>query len=378
VIHKKSIILLIIASTFFFILACNLVNNSFSSKAPETETLLPTETKVTTPSKPSSPTPTFPQTPETFIGSNEVNVQVILLQGKAAQPHAEISGLAWYEDHLILLPQYPRKMGNGDAGFIFSLPKAKILDYIQADSQEPLDLNPIPIIEDGLELDFNYFDGYEAIVFQGDKAFLSIEMRGGASSVGYLVSGKMSPDLSKLELDPNSLTLYYPPLNLPNMSDEALFISGESLFSLYEVNGLLNPKPYASKYDFDLNETGQVSFPKLEYRLTDATALDAENRFWVINYFFPGEEFLKPKHDPLAEEFGSGASHQKSEIVERLVELELNSDGISLSGTAPIQLAQREDGEARNWEGIVRLEKLGFLIVTDKFPETIFGFVPYP
>ena len=282
--HKKSIVLLIISLTFLTILACNFVNNTFSVKTTDTETSLPTESREETPAASKSPTPTIPKTPETEIESIEVSVQEIPLEGKASQTDAEISGLAWYDDHLILLPQYPRKMGNGETGFIFSLPKTKILDYIQKDTQEPLKPNPIPIIEDGLELDFNYFDGYEAIVFQGEKAFLSIEMRGGASSVGYLVSGKMSPDLSKLELDPNSLTLYYPPLNLPNMSDEALFMSGNTVFSLYEVNGFLNPEPYASQYDLDLNETGQVSFPQLEYRLTDATLLDAENRFWVIKY----------------------------------------------------------------------------------------------
>ncbi len=31
----------------------------------------------------------------------------------------------------------------------------------------------------------------------------------------------------------------------------------------------------------------------------------------------------------------------------------------------------------RNWEGIVRLENRGFLLMTDKYPETLFGFVEY-
>jgi len=32
--------------------------------------------------------------------------------------------------------------------------------------------------------------------------------------------------------------------------------------------------------------------------------------------------------------------------------------------------------DARNWEGIVRLDNRGFLLATDKFPTTILGFVP--
>jgi hypothetical protein len=34
------------------------------------------------------------------------------------------------------------------------------------------------------------------------------------------------------------------------------------------------------------------------------------------------------------------------------------------------------DGQyARNWEAIARLDDVGFLLATDKYPETIFAFV---
>jgi hypothetical protein len=35
-------------------------------------------------------------------------------------------------------------------------------------------------------------------------------------------------------------------------------------------------------------------------------------------------------------------------------------------------------GLGRNWEGLVRLDDRGFLLVTDLFPGTILGFVPAP
>jgi len=54
------------------------------------------------------------------------------------------------------------------------------------------------------------------------------------------------------------------------------------------------------------------------------------------------------------------------------------SKGISLTDTAPLQLALESDGESRNWEGIVRLDDLGFIIISDKFPKTILAFVQYP
>lgn len=53
--------------------------------------------------------------------------------------------------------------------------------------------------------------------------------------------------------------------------------------------------------------------------------MDAQSRFWAINMFYPGEEELAVVEDPIA-----------------------------------------------------RLDSLGLLIVTDKFPETMLGFVPFP
>ena len=58
------------------------------------------------------------------------------------------------------------------------------------------------------------------------------------------------------------------------------------------------------------------------------------------------------------------------------VEFQYNEEGITRIDQPPIQLQLLPD-DLRNWEGIVRLDDRGFLIVTDKFPETILGFVPY-
>ncbi len=82
--------------------------------------------------------------------------------------------------------------------------------------------------------------------------------------------------------------------------------------------------------------------------------------------------------DPLSRQYGQGASHAESEVVERLVEFQVVDGKIVRTKTAPIQLVLAADGEARNWEGIVRLDGVGFLLVTDQYPETILGFVAYP
>jgi hypothetical protein len=61
--------------------------------------------------------------------------------------------------------------------------------------------------------------------------------------------------------------------------------------------------------------------------------------------------------------------------VERLVEFQIDNGQIKMTNRSPIQLVLKEK-ESRNWEGIVRMDKRGFLIATDKYPRMILGFVP--
>ena len=118
-----------------------------------------------------------------------------------------------------------------------------------------------------------------------------------------------------------------------------------------------------------------ISFPFLEYRLTDVTRLNDKNRFWGINYFWPGEKkSINPAKDSLMEKFHQGKSHSQSDAVERLVEFEIREGKIQFSGREPIQLVLDKE-ESRNWEAIARLDDKGFLIATDKHPRMILGFV---
>jgi len=59
------------------------------------------------------------QKPEDLVQPKEVIVQYITLEGEISEPKAEISGLAWYGDYLILLPQYPHFFPSEYDGSIF-------------------------------------------------------------------------------------------------------------------------------------------------------------------------------------------------------------------------------------------------------------------
>ena len=302
--------------------------------------------------------------------ANEQPVTVLELMGPIAVPDAELSGLGWHGETLILLPQYSERFGEGD-GAVFALSKADIQTAVQtATSLEP---KPVLLNAPGLKESISNFQGYESIVFHGDQVFLTIEAGEGTDMHGYLVSGEISADESEITLDVSNVVEI--PMAFPsdNHSDEAILIMGDSVLTFFEINGAdLNPAPAAHVFDLDLDPQGAISIPHLEYRLTDAAA--DGNNFWVINYFFPGDTDMAPSVDPLAETYGEGPTHAQQDQVERLVEMKYSPNGISFANSAPIQLTL--DGDtARNLEGLVLLDEQGFLLVTDKFPSTMLIFV---
>lgn len=302
-------------------------------------------------------------------------MQPIPLAGPLAAANAEISGLAWYGDMLILLPQFPGRFDDQ----LFALPKADIMAFLDGLQDGPLMPQPIPLAAPGLAQLAGY-EGLEAIAFRGDQVFVTIETSNGSPMMGYLATGSSMPDLSQIELDMTNLAEIAPPAPLANYSDETLLVKDDAVLTIYEANGNhINPGPAAHQFSLELEPLGLLPFPAIEYRVTDATEVDENGRFWVINYLFPGDiGKLNPAPDSIAERYGRGPTHATSETVERLVELQINSDGMTLADTPPIQLELLADGEARNWEGIARLDERGFLLATDKFPETILAFVALP
>ncbi len=311
--------------------------------------------------------------------AEEVAVTDILLNGDLSDRHAEISGMDWYGDNLIMLPQYPDFTTDysGDA-FVYALPKDDIMAFLDNGSGEALDPVKIPFMAEGVRDKVPGYQGFEAIAFVGDNdVYLTIEAEADDGSMtGYLVHGTIAPDLSALTVDTDNMTKIEPQAAINNLTDETLFVAGDKLVTLYEANGAgVNASPVAHLFGMDLAPAGTVSMVNIEYRLTDASRLDGDNRFWAINYFYPGDEDLLPASDPIAEKYGKGATHQNSEGVERLVEFQYADSGITMTNAAPVQLKLLEE-DLRNWEGLVRLGDRGFLLMTDKYPGTILGFVP--
>jgi hypothetical protein len=312
------------------------------------------------------------------VVSPEQTVTYIQLDGPITKNKAELSGLAWYGDYLILLPQFPDRFGEGD-GTIFALQKEDILAYLDGISSKPLIPLEIRLVSDGVEETIAGFEGFEAISFVGEQVYLTVEARPDGDMSGHLVSGEILTDLSELRLSADSITEIPLTIQSDNKSYEALSIAGDRLFTLFEVNGKhINPEPQAQCFTLELISCQPINFPRLEYRLTDSTDLDQQGRFWVLNYHFPLDTNLKPESDPLTIQYGLGSSHAAYKTIERLVEYHYNINNNTITRTNRPPLQFQLTGIPHNWEGVVRLDSLGFLLVTDKFPCTLLGFVELP
>ena len=69
---------------------------------------------------------------------SEQPVTEIPLAGPANQAKAEISGMAWYKDWLVLLPQYPSVVETS----LYAIPKADIVAFLDGELAGPLTPNP--------------------------------------------------------------------------------------------------------------------------------------------------------------------------------------------------------------------------------------------
>jgi hypothetical protein len=316
-----------------------------------------------TPAEESSPPSTIIPTPQSY------GVIEIPLSGPIADARAELSGLDWYQDSLVFLPQYPERFGTGSQAALFKLERATLEAYLNGDIIEPLEPSPIAFQTFDIPSRLTGYEGFEAIAFKDQQVFLTIEASGGLMGEysAFLVSGSVSPGLAEISLDPDSLVQVPSQVDLLNSTDEALLIDYQSVLSFHEANGEgINPDPVVNRYDLNLHHVGKIPFPHVDYRITDVSQVSQENAFWVINYFFPGDIHLIP----------AGAQIPSGPI-ERILEFNLEGDTISLAAIPPVELIISEEG-ARNWEGLARLDNRGFLLVTDQHPRTIFGYVEYP
>jgi len=314
-------------------------------------------------------------------GIPTARVNLIPLDGPLASPDAEVSSMAWQGDTLIIMPQYPDRFAPEGMLGIFGVGKKTILDVLDGKSTDPINPHLVLCKAPGLAQVVKGFDGLEAMGCIGNRYYMTVEAKDDTVMAGFLVTGHYDLIDDLVIMDLTRLTSIPMGLNIPNVAEEALIIDGDKVITLSEANGLnVNPEPKAKVFNAEAGFIHSLPMPQIEYRLTDATALDDARRFWVINYFYPPEsKKLDPAPDPELARFGDPDSFDPDRCIERLLELRLTDDGrIVRTDTPPLNLELLPDGACRNWEGVVRLDGRGFLLMTDKYPGTLLAFVPLP
>jgi len=309
-----------------------------------------------------------------LVSSDEVMPIEIPLQGEAADRSLEMSGLAWYGDYLILMPQYVNKKAPG----FYFLSKKEINEWLDGDRSKALKPGKIDLIVPDYDNVIGGYQGFEGLCFSGNKVYLLMESKNDGVMSSYIVAGAMDFKKKRLEIEQGKIEQITPPMNIKNMGYESILKHKYRLLVLFEANGInINPNANAEYYTTSLKHKESVSFPNVEYRITDVTDIDGKGRFWALNYFWPGEkERLDPGKDLIIKNYEEGKTHQQYEHVERLVEYKIRSNQISRTDSPPIQLVL--DETSRNWEGLVRLDKKGFLMIVDEHPRTILSFVAKP
>ena len=279
----------------------------------------------------------------------------------------EYSGLAWFADYVVLLPQYPN-------GYLPALAKSELLKAITSEDHSVLPIR-IPFSGDDFTRYIPGFEGFEAIVFVDTLAYLSIEVETRKGLKGVFVRASVPSLAEGITLHSSPLLEIDTPEIINNMAFESLLYTNDQLIPLYEANGAkVNPDAWVPIVSPDLQVVDKMPFPSIEFRITDATQPTADQCFWVINYLWHGDYFiLKPANDFIANPFGNVT--RKSDV-ERLIEMKYDGNFFTLTDTPPIYLTKPEE-QSHNWEGIVRVDSLGFLLISDEHPRTILQFVPH-
>jgi len=218
-----------------------------------------------------------PQTPKKII--KEYSVLNIPLYGEASERRAEISGLAWHNNDLVLLPQYPHRFAGKYSGSLFYIPKKEIYKFLKGKVSK-IKPKKIDFSAPGLKKYSVQNDGYESIAFAGDTVFMTIEVVRKDSSFGFVVKGFYDTLSNKITLFKSTLTKVHPPANLRNISQETLTLTPNRVLTLYEANGInVNPSPGVDFYNKNLKMHYRIPLSHIEYRITDATSVDSKTGF---------------------------------------------------------------------------------------------------
>ena len=298
---------------------------------------------------------------------------MLKITGSMKNSDEEISGMDWYNDNLILLPENLN-------GYAFAIKKSDLDLRIKHSDTSVIKPKKINFNTPNYKKLIPGFDSFEAIAFRGYEVYLTIEIKFPDSMSCFIARGHIDAQTLDITIPKQNLTQISVPTYVDNMSYESLVVDKDRIIALFEANGdSLIKSPYVISINSSGNDIFKYQTSSINYRIADATRVDKNNRFWAINYFFPRDRgVLKPGDDILASKYGQGLTHSKSERVERLVEYKIHNKKVLITNNPPIEIKLEGEKTSRKWEAIARYEDRGFLLATDKYPKpyTLLAYVP--
>ena len=308
-----------------------------------------------------------------FKRTQEKTPIMLKISGPMKNSDEEISGMDWYNDNLIILPENLN-------GYAFAIKKSDLDLRINNRDTSAIKPKKINFNTPNYKKLIPGFDSFEAIAFRGYEVYLTIEIKFPDSMSCLIARGHIDAQTLDITIPEQNLTQINVPTYVDNMSYESLVVDKDRVIALFEANGdSLIKNPYAISINSSGNDIFKYQTSSVNYRIADATRVDKNNRFWAINYFFPRERgVLKPGDDILASKYGEGLTHSKSERVERLIEYKIHNKKVLITNNPPIEIKLEGEKISRKWEAIARYEDKGFLLATDKYPKphTLLAYLP--
>ncbi len=300
------------------------------------------------------------QTPAPADGG--ARVEPLTLSGAAGEDLAELSSLCWAGDTLILMPENPETYS---ANHFYFLPREEL------GRQRPLVPGRMAMNLEWINAIEGY-EGFEALLADGNLLYALLEAKEDDRMKSWIIRGRFSTPERNIVWDKSTLRPVPVPDSLRNLSAEALTLFRDTLLVFAEANGRnVNRHPEAYLFDRDLNYLGTRPFPAIEFRVTDATACDERGYFWIMNYFFPGEQRLVR---PAEENLIPRQSPSPGRAVERMIRMRVTADSIVIADHHTLSLPVTS-AKGRNWEGLALRDSTHFFAVTDQFPHTILALI---
>jgi hypothetical protein len=294
----------------------------------------------------------------------------------ASDRNAEYSSLCWYQDKLILLPQYPSYFRSKiDEDVIFMLTKDQLSKAIKRKGKAILEVSKIQVVNNETYKLLPGYEGFEGICYDGNYFYLSVEFNS-STQKGLVVKAQLSQDNKKLEILNDQHIILDLPANVFNASYESISSYNNDIYLIYEANGInVNNNAIVKKISSDLTKVEDVKFAAIEYRITDITAFDETGRAWAINYFWPGDaSHYNPDEDNIPNSFPQTNNIEYG--VERIIPLIINDNEIKYDTSRdPIYIKKEARDVSYNWEGIVKYDNNSFILATDKFPKTVLRYL---